>query len=143
MVIVAMKLPAFLISVQRDIGGIDIEDQFVRRGVVAGDELLDQHSMQCAGIGLCGGILQTTKGWRRAQLACDPYRSLHQGIAPQRAVIVEIFIATAQRIQSLRHQCAHVVRDPIGIAGIAQHGRHSPAQADALIHSPQQHQAAI
>ncbi len=76
MVVVAMKLPALLIPVQRDIGGIDIKDQFVRCFVVAGDELLDQHPMQCADIGLRGVQLAADARLEAADDALEALQSV-------------------------------------------------------------------
>ena len=46
-VVVAVELGQLLVAVQRHVGGIHVEDQFVRRRVVLGDELLHEHAVQC------------------------------------------------------------------------------------------------
>jgi len=44
-VVVAVEEAALLLAVQRVVGGIEVQHQFLRRGVEAGDELIDQHPM--------------------------------------------------------------------------------------------------
>ena len=41
-----MELGMLLVAVQRHVGGIDVEHQFSRCPLVAGDELIHEHAMQ-------------------------------------------------------------------------------------------------
>jgi hypothetical protein len=68
---------------------------------------------------------------------------LHQQVRAQRVVIVQVLVAAAQTVQALGNQIAQPVGDLRRIARIAEHRRHRPRQADALVDPPQQHQPAV
>ena len=45
-IVISMELRQFLITVQRHVRGVDIEDQFLWRLVLCRDELVKQHAIQ-------------------------------------------------------------------------------------------------
>jgi hypothetical protein len=59
-----------------------------------------------------------------AQVFDHAHRGLHQGIAPQLCVIVEILVATAQAIETLSDEIAQAVLDERRIARIGKRGGH-------------------
>ena len=58
-------------------------------------------------------------------------------------MIVQVFVAAAQRIQPLRNQVAHLMDDHVLITGIMQRGRHGTRQSNAPVDLSQQHQTAV
>jgi hypothetical protein len=48
----------FLLAVQRVVGGVEVQHEFIGRGFEAGNELLNQHSVQPPSGGAIGPFLQ-------------------------------------------------------------------------------------
>jgi hypothetical protein len=59
-----------------------------------------------------------------AQVFNHPHRGLHQGITPKLRVIVEVFVATAQAIETPSNKIAQAVLDEQRIAWIGKRGGH-------------------
>ncbi len=86
---------------------------------LGGDELLDEHPIQgedWARLARCSmrhrvGLLPSSR---------SPDRRLHQRIAAQGRVVIQVLVAAAQPVQPLRHQIAQVVSDQIGMARVMQ-----------------------
>ena len=101
-VVVGMELGTLLVAVQRHVGGVDVEHEFRGCRLVAGDELLDEHTVQCHRLRPRGTALQTTQRGRARQRVAPADSGLHQQVVSQRVVVVEIFVAAAQPIDALR-----------------------------------------
>jgi hypothetical protein len=138
-----VELGSLLVAVQRHVRRVDVEHEFSGRCCVAGDELLDEHAVQCHGLGSRGARLQATQGGRGGQRIDPAHGSLHQQIASQRVVVVQVFVAAAQAVDALGQQVAQAVRDARGVAWVAEHGRGRTAQADTLVDAAQQQHATV
>lgn len=60
-IVVPVKFRVLLIAMQGNVRGIDIQNQLVRRLRLPGDELLDQHPVQCDHIRAASAPFQTTQ----------------------------------------------------------------------------------
>ena len=142
-VVVGVELREFLLSVQRHIGSVDVEHQLGRRHPMCGDELRDQHFVQRPGLGTSGAVLEPAEGGRRSQWHIAADGGLHQHVATQRLVVVQILVAAAQAVHALREKLLQAVFDATGLAWIGQRSRRRAGQADVAIDLAQQHQAAV
>ena len=143
MVVVGVELRQLLRAVQRHVRGVDVQHQLLRCGLVAGDELLDQHAVQCPGLRACGAVLQAAERRRRGQRLVATDGGLHQHIVAQRLVVVQVLVAAAQAVQALRQQVAQAVADALGVARIGDRSGRRAAQPQVLIDLAQQQQPAI
>ena len=132
-VIVGVELGTLLVAVQRHVGGVDVEHQFSRWRLVAGDELIDEHAMQCNGLRPRRPRLQAAQRGRARQRIDPADRGLHQQVVSQRVVVVEVFVATAQAVDALGQEISQAVRDARRVARITQHRGRRAAQTDPLV----------
>ena len=58
MAVVAVEEAALLVAVRRVIGGVEVQHDLLRRRVVAGQELFDQHLVQTHNRTACNAVLQ-------------------------------------------------------------------------------------
>ena len=58
-------------------------------------------------------------------------------------MVVQVFIATTQPVQSLGHQITHLVRDHVLLAGIVQGCRDCLGKSNSAIRLAQQHETPI
>jgi hypothetical protein len=138
-----VKLGPFLIAVERDVGGVDIEHQFGGWCRATGDELFDQHAVQGHDVGSAGAAFHAAQGRAAAQRNAGADCRLHQRIAAQSGMVVQVFVAAGQAVQALRNEVAQFMHDTIGIARVKEGSGHGIRQADLAIHFPQEHQAAV
>jgi hypothetical protein len=121
-----VELGLFLFPVQGDVRGVDVQYQLARTTPLAGNELLDQHPVQGHDIGSRRPLLQAAQGRAAAQFIARADRGLHQRVVTQGRMVVQVFVAAAQGIQSLRHQVAQLVRNAILVARVVQCRGHGP-----------------
>ena len=121
MIVVAVTLGQLLIAVQGHVRGVDVEDEFVRRLRLRGDERFDPHPVQGHPI---GAGLQPRERGATGQGCHLAHRRLQQRIVPQTVMIVEVLITTAQALTPLGNQVLQWVRDAVRVPGIAQRPRH-------------------
>jgi hypothetical protein len=115
-----VKLGQFLIPMQRHIGGVDVEDEFVRRSRLRGDELFNEHPIQSHHIGAGGSGLQAGERGAAGQGCHLAHRRLQQRIVPQPVMMVEILIPATQTIKPLGYQVVQGMRDAVRVPGITQ-----------------------
>ena len=99
--------------------------------------------MQRNGVGARGARLQATQRGRTGQRIDPTHGSLHQQIVSQRIVIVQVFVAAAQSIDTLCQQVSQTVRDACRIARVTERSRRCTAQPDRLINPTQQQHATV
>jgi len=128
-----VELALFLAAVQRHVRGVDVEHEFFRRRLMAGDELINQHAVQRNGLRPRGARLQATQRGRTGECIDPAHGSLHQQIRAQHVVVIEVFIATAQTVDALCHQVSQAVRDACRIAWVTEHRSRRAAQTYALV----------
>jgi len=138
-----VKLRQLLRAVQRHVRGVDVQHQFLGRCRMAGHELIQQHAMQCHGLRARGPVLQAAEGGRRGQGLIAAHRRLHQQIVAQCLVIVQVLVAAAQPVQTLREHLTQAMADALGVARIGNGRRGRAAQTQMLIDLAQQQQAAV
>jgi hypothetical protein len=143
MIVIGVKLALLLLPVQGDVRCVHIENELARAPPLGGDELLDQHPIECHHIATPGTRLQPRQCRAAAKFALRAHRGLHQRIAAQSRVIVEVFVAAGKPIEALGHQSANRVDDALRIARIVQCLGHCRGQPQPLIDLAQQHQPAV
>lgn len=142
-VVIGVELLEFLPAVQRNVRGIDIQNQLFGWTGKAGNEMVNQHLVQRPGIGAAGTGLEPTEGGRTGQCLIAPDGRLHQQVRAQRVVIVQIFVAAAQAVQTLGDEIAQAVANPPPGTPIGQRLGGQTRQTGARINLSQQHQPAI
>lgn len=143
MVVVRVELALLLLTVQRHVGGVDVEHDLLGRRFVRSDELRNEHFVQRPCLRACGPILQATEGGRGRQRRDTADGRLHQRIGAQYIVIVQVLVAAAHRVQALSEQVVQAMFDALGIACIADRCGRCAAQPDASIDLAQEHQPAV
>jgi hypothetical protein len=136
-IVVGVELGLFLLSVQGNVRGVDVQYQFLRTGSLAGNELLNQYPVQGHDIRPRGPLLQPAQGRTAAQFIMRAYGRLHQWVVAQGGVVVQVLIAAAQGIQALCDQIAHSMRDAILIPWVVQGFPYRPRQSNAPVDLPQ------
>lgn len=136
-------MAALLLPVQRHVGGIDIEHQFLGRLGLAGDELLHQHFVQCSRMLGRGRRLQTAEGRRAGQRLSAAHGRLHHQIVAQHVVVAHVRPAQAQAVDALRQQAVHAVPHAGTAALITKRQRRSAGQTQSFIDPLEQQHAAV
>lgn len=73
-----MKEAAFLLTMQRVVGGIKVQNEFFRCDFEPGDELLDQHRMQVPRGFAIRPVLQAAQRWGARHNCINTDCSLHR-----------------------------------------------------------------
>ena len=142
-VVVAVEEALLLLAVQRVVGGVEVQHQLLGRGLEAGDELLDQQTLQPHRAGSVGPTLQPAQRGRAGHLAVHAHGRLHRHIAAQRAVVVQVLPAQCQAVHALAQHVAHGVRDQQRVARIGNAATGRFDQSKLAIHRRQQHHSTI
>src|SRR3954453_8610586 len=153
-----MEEPAFLLAMQRVIGGIEIQRDLCRSLGVGIEEQIDEQSLDGRGIGGNAGMA----GWlvaaelepvqrafarqRRALLA--PGRQLarkrcQHRIMAELVVVVEVLITQRNANNPLHHQRLDGMLGVGRIAAVLEAGRQAPGQAQHPVRRPQQQCAGV
>ncbi len=130
---------------QRQLGAVHVQHQFARgrARAPAGDELIEQHALQGPGLRRGGCRLQTAERGRAGQRLIAPHGRLHGQVRTQRVVVADIGPALAQPIHPLCQPAGQAVAHLATLALIAQRSRGRGAQAQMLVHAPQQQNAGL
>ena len=158
MPIVAMEEVTFLLPVQRIIGRIQVQDDFLGRFLVCLEEDVNQqvvhrsviqHDLLIALLltGRLPGQFQPVQGALSRQSRLPEIRLVdqhsQQGIVPQLLVIVQVFIFQGQTIDSLCHQFLHRMIDQIRRPIIGEAGSELAENPRPLLDLPQKQTSAI
>ena len=102
---------------------------------MAGDELFDQHPIQGDSLRAGRAVLQPAQGGGAGQISRLAYRRLHQDVAAQAVVVVQVFVAHTQAVDALGQHGRQGVGDARCVARIVECGGNRTGQADALVPS--------
>jgi hypothetical protein len=138
-----VEVPALLLTVQRHVGGVDVENQLLGRLGVAGDELLHQHTVQCGCMRRRGPGLQATQGRAAGQRLGTAHRRLHHQVLAQHVVVAHVRPAQAQAVDALRQQAVHAVLDAGVAALVTECAGCCAGKSNAFIELLEQQHAAI
>jgi hypothetical protein len=166
--VVTVKEPAFLVPVQRIVRRIQIQPDFFRRLLVRFQKQIHQQPIKRIRIrrnplvAILGSRIRCAKLQpierartrqrkapvpsllpslaRQISLACQQRQ---HAVRAQGIVIVQIFIAQRQTINTLRHQLMHAVLDALRIAVIGETRRQPIQRSHTLINLTQQQAAAV
>lgn len=159
-IVIAVKEPPLLMTMQRIIGGVQIQDDLPRRRRMRVEKQLDPQPLDRFGVRadlviatdpLRGMQLQTVQralaGQRCAlrttlRLKLAQQRANHC-IVPQMLMVVEVFIAQGHGEYALADQRPERVLDQLRIALIDKTLRQPIHQSDRLIGFPKQHRPRI
>ncbi len=166
--VVAVKEAPFLLTVQRIVGGIQIQPDFFRGPRVRFDKQIDQQPVDTLSVGHDPLVTTPRSRFRTAQLqsierartrqriplvtrTCSAlsrqiaftHHQRQQTVAPQRVVIVQILIPQRHTIHPLRDQAAHIMFDQFRISIIDKTPRQPIHQSQPNINLSQQHSAAV
>jgi hypothetical protein len=148
-----VKEPPFLMPVQRVIGGIEIEDDLLRRVLVRLHEQIDKQRLDP---GAVPGDPMIARQLRPAPLepverrfagqrctilaACRQLAGQHRHcrVVTQLVVIDQIFVAQRYPEHALPHQCYHFVLDQLGRAAVGKTPGKPLDQLDRSIRRSQQ-----
>jgi hypothetical protein len=142
-VVAAVEEALLLLAVQRVVGGIEVQHELRRRGLEAGDELLDQQLVQPHRGGAIGPALQPAQRGRTGHPALDGDGGLHGRVAAQCAVVVQVLPAQRQPDHALAQHVAHGVRDPQRVARVSCAAAGRFDQPELAIDGRQQHHPAV
>ena len=157
-VVIAVEEAPFLRAVQGIVGGVEIEDDFLRRALVRLEEEIDEQRFDGGGIvadlviarRLRLGALQPVQRrfarHRRAVLA--PRRKLagehaEHRIVAQMVVVVQILVAQREGVHALPDQSRHRMLDQIGPARVGKAGGEAADQPQGAVRLPQQQGARV
>ena len=145
-VVVAVEEAAFLTAVQRVVGGVQVEDQPLRRLPVGVEEEIDEEPLDrlrlmtdaAVAMGACGRVLQPVQrrlaGKRRTARAPGlqtPQHHTQNRIVAQRVVVDQVLVAQRDPEHPLAHQGCDVVHHTRGRASVQEAGGEAvhPAQS--------------
>ena len=142
-----MKEPLLLVAVDGIVGGVEVQDQFLRNGRLRTNEHLDEN-LRHGGQGLAiDTVLQPAQGRRRRQrqilLNASFAQDLKQGVFPQTLVVVEVFIALGDAEDSLGQQGPLRMDDKEWMAWIGDTSIEGVDQSEGSIRLSQQQGPAI
>lgn len=148
-VVVAVEEPAFLVTVQRVIGGVEIEHDLARRRVVGFQEQVDEQSFDrlrlVADLVVARRLpdpaeLQSVErrlaGKHRAILPLRRQAFRHKGqngVVAERVVVVDVLISQRDRRDALSHQRLYAVHRAVRIASVDEAGSHPAEQPDDFV----------
>ena len=151
--VVAVEEPAFLLSVQRIIGGIEIERDLRRRLGVGIKEQIDEQGLNGGRIGgdagIAGGLVaaefepvQRALARQRRAVAAGGHQLVRQRrqhrVMAELVVVIEILIAQRNADNPLHHQRLDRVLGVGGITTILEAGRQATGQPQHPVRRPQQ-----
>jgi hypothetical protein len=157
-IVVAMEEAAFLMAVQRIVGGVEVEHDLGRRRCVGFEEQVHQQALDCRAI---VGDLVIARGrgarqfqpvqrrFARHRRAVPPLRrklagqQRHDRIAAQRVVVVQILIAQGQPEHPLAHQRRDLVFDQVLHPAVLETTGKARDQTDRPVGGPQKQRARI
>jgi hypothetical protein len=142
-VVVAVEEAALLLAVQRVVGGVEVQHQFLGRDLEAGNELLDQNPVQAPRGGAVGPLLQSAQRRGAGHFAIHAHGCLHGHVLAQRAVIVQILPAECQPVHALAQHVAHAVLDEQRAARVGDAVRGRLDQPELAIDLAQQQHPAV
>ncbi len=100
-VVVAMKEAANLAPVHRIIGGVEVEHQFLGRGLERGDEGLDhRHMRRPRPTPIRRPVETADRRWAGQPLVASE-RRLQRQVVAQRTMVVDVFMAQRHRVHPL------------------------------------------
>ena len=136
MIVVAVEEAALLLAVDAVVGGVEVEDQMLRRRRVRGDELIDQDLGDLDQGLAVDAVLQAAEGRRRGQrqlrLGGLPGGELKHGVDAEVLVVVEVLVPQGDRRDPLGDHGALVVDDEDGVSGVGDGGVEGVEQADLV-----------
>lgn len=109
MVVVAVKEAAFLLSMHPVIGGIKIQDEFLRCLIKGGDKDLHEQVVHLPGRFPIHAVFKSAECGGTAQTPVSIHRGLHGQVVAQSLVIVEIFVAQCETVHALTDQIMQAV----------------------------------
>jgi hypothetical protein len=133
-VVVAVEEVLLLVTVDRVVGGIDVEDEFGGRRLERRQELVDEDRSDAEEVGAADAVLEAAESRGRGELggAADfgvVGGGLPERIAPQETVVVEVLVAGGEP------------EDELDISGLAEgfqgfpHTVHNQATKSKAIHA--------
>ena len=142
LVVVAVKESSHLVAVDRIIRGIEVQDQLRRRRGVRGNEVLHQHFGHRHQHRPGDAVLQPAQGWRAGQgqvFSDAPLGGqLHQRVFPQTLMVVQVFIAQRDAVDSLAEHRQLLVHDQVLVTGIGNDNIQLRRQTQPPVGLPQQ-----
>ena len=142
-VVVPVKEPADLLSVDTVVGGIEVQDQLPRRCLVGCDELLYQNRVQANHLVPTGPPLEPAQGRITGQGLVGAHRRLQRRVRPQFVVAVQVLVSQRQAENPLPELRPGRVPATGLAAWIVQNPRRLLGQSQHPIRLPQQHRAAV
>jgi hypothetical protein len=153
-----MEKPAFLMPVQRIIGGVEIERDLGRCLLVGIEEKIDEQRLDGGGV---GGNPRIAGGFRPAQFQAVQRTLARQGragaasgfelagqhrhhrIMAELVVVVQVLVAERDADGALHHQGLHRVLDVGRVAAVLEAGGQPAGQAKHPVGGPQQQGAGV
>ena len=142
-VVVAVEEAALLLAVQRVVGGVEVQHQFLGGDLEAGDELIDQHLVQAPRRGAVGPLLQPAQRGCAGHLQVHADGRLHRHVLAQRAVVVQVLPAQRQAVHALAQHAAHAVLDQQRAARVGDAACGCVHQPELAINGAEQQHASV
>ena len=131
-----MEKAPFLAAMDRHIGGVEIENDFLGWRRERSNKLLNQNLVEGHRGGAIGPMLESAQGRRARQRRDAIDRRLQRQVVPQVAMVVEIFVTERQAVQALTQLCQRAVTAAPGVPRIPQDAGRRRAQSEAAVGSP-------
>ncbi len=103
------------------ISGVKVQDQLLGNALKAGHELLDEHPRHRPCRVPIRPVFKSTQRWTAGQRITALDHGLPHQIAPQRVVIVEVFVTQGQPVNALAQEVDLAMSDLTGIPRILDH----------------------
>ena len=153
-VVVAVEEASFLSTVQRQIGGVHVQDDLRRSASVRLDEHLHQKFIQPSFpesdllvpvLRACSQFHPIQRALARQRLVqfLPPCQNAEHRVVPQLVVIVEIFVSQRQTVDPLRDQLQDGVLDQVLVPSVEKTPGQTWEQIQALVGLAQQQRATV
>jgi hypothetical protein len=150
---------ALLVPVQRDVGGVEVEDDLARRRAVRVEEQVHEQCLRRGGVvadpviaaGFARGrMLQTVQGAlaRQRGAARTPRRQLagehgQHWVVPQVVMVDQVLVAERDAEDTLADQRGDLMLDPRRVASVAEAAGEALDQPDGAVGGTEQQRAGI
>ena len=147
MIIVSVEKSALLMTVDRIVGGVEVEDQVLGRRRVGGEELIDQSLGDLDQSLTVDAVLQSAEsrggGEYRVFVGHLAGGELEGGVIAEVLMVVEVFVAQGNGRDSLGDHGFLIVDEEDGMSGIGDGGIDGVEEAGLLGHLAEQEGAGI
>ena len=141
--VVPVVVAPLLQPVQRDVSGVEVQHDALRRNRVCLHELLEEHPVQRQRLRRRGLALEPAQRRRAGHLPIPPGGRLQRRVQPQPVVVVQVLVAQDEAVNPLPQDVQRGVDHAFAASVVPHRIGRGPGQPYAPVGLHQQHRAAV